>query len=119
MRTPYSHRKPVDDGCTVVVNILYDGYLINCNVGDSRSLLLKKELPDDAEWEPCFASRDHNPAELDKAFQIHRNGGRFMNNGRTIMNVEMYLQEAVQSVSKCVQPLVGTRIGRQLGWNVD
>ncbi len=31
--------KPIDDGCTLVVNILLDGYFINCNVGDSRTVV--------------------------------------------------------------------------------
>jgi serine/threonine protein phosphatase PrpC len=36
-------KKPVDDGCTLIVNIIYDGYLINVNTGDSRTVMGSKK----------------------------------------------------------------------------
>lgn len=117
--------KPADDGCTLVVNLLYDGYLVNCNVGDSRSLLLRSEQGTN-DWSTAFASIDHTPGHPAKAHQIHTNGGRYMINGAT-MDISYYMQgfnlgswngvvvhesEAYDYLSRC-------RIGRQAGWRIS
>jgi len=41
-----SLNKPIDDGCTLVVNILHKNHLINVNVGDSRTILARRIVLD-------------------------------------------------------------------------
>lgn len=36
-KPPNPQDRPHDDGSTLVINVLVDGWLINCNVGDSRT----------------------------------------------------------------------------------
>ncbi|KAJ3050772.1 hypothetical protein HK097_008232, partial [Rhizophlyctis rosea] len=35
--------KPVDDGCTLVVNVLHGGWIVNVNVGDSRTVIAMRK----------------------------------------------------------------------------
>ncbi|KAJ3345847.1 hypothetical protein HDU91_007215, partial [Kappamyces sp. JEL0680] len=51
--------KPVDDGCTMMLNIIQHGWILNCNVGDSRSVLARTS-PYEKDWLSCFSSIDHN-----------------------------------------------------------
>ena len=116
--------RPADDGCTLVLNILYDGFMVNANVGDSRSLLLSRDADVSDEdgivdntWIPEFASIDHTPAHPEKAHQIHINGGRFILNGCTasvndIINKDGISDSGSEFLSRC-------RIGRQVGWIID
>ncbi|KAI9016805.1 hypothetical protein DFJ74DRAFT_678517 [Hyaloraphidium curvatum] len=38
-------KRPADDGCTLVVNLIYRFHLLNCNVGDSRTVLARRWVP--------------------------------------------------------------------------
>ena len=141
---PYDTRlraeKPADDGCTLVLNVFYDNYLINCNVGDSRTLLLSRpttntilqhqKILDDTHsiattdhriptgWTPVFASTDHTPGLLKKALQIHTNGGRFIMNGATVY-VKSMLEKSMESNQRHIEFLSQCRIGRPLGWRIE
>ncbi|KAJ3033761.1 hypothetical protein HDV00_005836 [Rhizophlyctis rosea] len=35
--------KPVDDGCTLVVNVVHGGWIVNVNVGDSRTVIAMRK----------------------------------------------------------------------------
>jgi serine/threonine protein phosphatase PrpC len=121
----YRPSKPADDGCTIVVNILYDGFLVNCNVGDSRSVLYRSEQHAN-EWSTAFASIDHTPGHPAKAHQIHTNGGRYMINGVT-MDISCYMEGfnlqtwngQVVHESEVYDYLSRCRIGRQAGWRIS
>ncbi|KAJ3339573.1 Exosome complex component RRP43 [Gonapodya sp. JEL0774] len=118
---PPSRRKPVDDGCTLVLNVLYNGYLVNCNVGDSRTVLGRRPTTINSteharfhsEWSVCFASVDHSPAHPEKALHIHRNGGLFINDNGTRRHVKIDERR-----KKPYADLVGARILRPLDDNV-
>jgi len=82
----FKGEKPLDDGCTFIVNIIYKNMHINCNVGDSRSVLgkrenIKRSLFSHREnvWSQVFGSRDHAPELSDMAYHISQNGGIFLN----------------------------------------
>eukprot|EP00158_Paraphelidium_tribonemae_P006127 Partr_v1_DN27686_c0_g1_i4_m65158 len=110
--------RPSDDGCTLVMNLLYDGFLINVNTGDSRSLLLSKAGESEA-WTPEFASSDHTPGHPERARQIHQNGGRFIMNGTTTSITEMlHGENGFESANTC-DFLSRCRIGRPVGWRID
>ncbi|KAJ1546297.1 hypothetical protein HK405_007226 [Cladochytrium tenue] len=38
--------RPADDGCTLIATIICDGWLINLNVGDSRTVVYSRPSPD-------------------------------------------------------------------------
>ena len=125
--------KPADDGCTLVVNILYDGYLVNCNVGDSRSLMLRSTAASE-QWVPEFSSIDHTPGHPEKASMIQSNGGRYILNGTTAdvsllvqevhvewAETDMLLQQqaAVSMQTAAYSCLTRCRIGRPLNWKIS
>jgi hypothetical protein len=77
-------QKPMDDGCTMVVNLLQKNWLLNCNVGDSRSVMASY-VPHRNDWQLAFASQDHNMMHPGKVFDIHSNGGKFLDETGTMM----------------------------------
>lgn len=108
--------KPVDDGCTLVVNILYDGYLVNVNTGDSRTVLGSKKnksyfLHKKSGFQTEFSSLDQSPDHPEKAYNVAHNGGIFLNSGgipRRRPNIEPFEQRGMKTYPE----LVGTRIYR-------
>lgn len=131
-----SKSRPVDDGCTLVVNILYEKTLVNCNVGDSRTLLLRRPrvaAPASStvshsplngfsprstvdSFSTVFFSKDHNPGHPQKARQIHENGGRFLMNG-----THQFTQNLInsQGVERSCEYLSKCRIGRDESWRLS
>jgi len=110
-------KKPIDDGCTLIVNIVYDGYLINANTGDSRTILgSKKEKTHflhkkTYEFSPVFSSLDQSPDHPEKAYNVSRNGGIFLSSGgipRKRPNIEPFEKRGMVTYPE----LVGTRIYR-------
>jgi len=110
-------KKPVDDGCTLIVNIIYDGYLINANTGDSRTVLgAKKEKTHflhkkTFEFTPVFSSLDQSPDHPEKAYNVSHNGGIFLSSGgipRKRPNIEPFEKRGMVTYPE----LVGTRIYR-------
>jgi serine/threonine protein phosphatase PrpC len=69
-------KRPIDDGCTMIANVIRDGYIMNLNLGDSRTVIASL---DDAEHYLLFASTDHNMTEKHKIWDIYQRGGRFLN----------------------------------------
>lgn len=88
-----------NDGCTLIVNIFLGNWLINVNVGDSRSVLISAPEPASADSKPSpstlndigplgldsdykmdvvFASQDHKPYLEHLAREILENGGEFV-----------------------------------------
>jgi serine/threonine protein phosphatase PrpC len=109
--------KPIDDGCTLIVNIIYDGYLINVNTGDSRTVLgTKKEKSHflhkkTYEYVPVFSSLDQSPDHPEKAYNVSHNGGIFLSSGgipRKRPNIEPFEKRGMVTYPE----LVGSRIYR-------
>ncbi|KAG2199821.1 hypothetical protein INT47_009434 [Mucor saturninus] len=92
--TPEEH---VDnDGCTLILNIFLGEWLININVGDSRTVLISAPEPSgkapptsienantlgtdsDYKMDVVFASQDHKPYLEHLARHILENGGEFV-----------------------------------------
>ncbi|KAF7724868.1 hypothetical protein EC973_000581 [Apophysomyces ossiformis] len=81
-----------NDGCTLVLNIFFGDWMINVNVGDSRTILLSAPEPGptpttypiasgvdkDYLMEVVFASQDHKPYLEHLAREILENGGEFV-----------------------------------------
>ncbi|CAJ0907908.1 5411_t:CDS:2, partial [Entrophospora sp. SA101] len=68
---------PSDQGSTLVIVILYDGVVINCNLGDSMALICKTlpltttgRIP----LEIVYQSTIHSPGHPHKAYHIASNG---------------------------------------------
>jgi len=110
-------KKPVDDGCTLIVNIIYDGYLINANTGDSRTVLGSKKEKSHFlhkktfEFSPVFSSLDQSPDHPEKAYNVSHNGGIFLSSGgipRKRPNIEPFEKRGMVTYPE----LVGTRIYR-------
>jgi serine/threonine protein phosphatase PrpC len=110
-------KKPIDDGCTLIVNIVYDGYLINANTGDSRTVLGSKKERNHFlhkktfEFSPIFSSLDQSPDHPEKAYNISHNGGIFLSSGgipRKRPNIEPFEKRGMVTYPE----LVGTRIYR-------
>jgi serine/threonine protein phosphatase PrpC len=110
-------KKPVDDGCTLIVNIIYDGYLINVNTGDSRTVMgSKKEKTHflhkrTFEFSPVFSSLDQSPDHPEKAYNVSHNGGIFLSSGgipRKRPSIEPFEKRGMVTYPE----LVGTRIYR-------
>lgn len=85
------NKRPCDDGCTMVVNVLYRDWLVNCNVGDSRTILGSQLCAGaaagqaiDRPWEVDFTSVDHNISHPVKVYEIHENGGYFVYPGTSL-----------------------------------
>ncbi|KAG1057292.1 hypothetical protein G6F43_000867 [Rhizopus delemar] len=84
-----------NDGCTLILNVFLDEWLINVNVGDSRTILISAPEPTsgkpdlvetggllgmDVEYkmDVVFASQDHKPYLEHLAREILENGGEFI-----------------------------------------
>ncbi|CAO0791775.1 unnamed protein product [Mucor circinelloides] len=82
-----------NDGCTLILNLFLGEWLINVNVGDSRSVLITAPEPStplpvttpytvgvdkDYNFEVEFASQDHKPYLEHLARHILENGGEFV-----------------------------------------
>lgn len=86
-------QRPMDDGCTMICNIIQAGWILNLNVGDSRTVLAKPSLYT-KEWTACFSSEDHNMTHPGKVASIQGNGGKFLDStGTTILNVKVVSPE--------------------------
>jgi len=121
----FKGEKPLDDGCTFIVNIIYKNMHINCNVGDSRTVLGRREnikrglfSHRESVWSQVFGSRDHAPELSDMAYHISQNGGIFLN-----QNGSKRIHGAIVSPSKRgtkpYSDLVGTRIYRAVNQGIS
>ncbi|KAJ3061074.1 hypothetical protein HK102_009260, partial [Quaeritorhiza haematococci] len=54
--------RPVDDGCTFVVNVFLKGWMVNCNVGDSRTVVAAK-VPRGGQYPPAPPTAATNGGE--------------------------------------------------------
>ena len=135
-------KKPVDDGCTLILNCVYNGYVVNVNVGDSRTVLGRQprplpnqpsvlhspavslsssssstasnlSIPTKQKWTLYFSSVDHSPSHPEKALWVSKNGGIFINDNGTRRNVKID-----EKRKKPYLDLIGARILRPLDDNV-
>ncbi|KAJ3123278.1 hypothetical protein HK098_002066 [Nowakowskiella sp. JEL0407] len=100
----HPNTRPVDDGCTLIVNIIIGTCFVNLNVGDSRTVVFQRS---GADCSLIFESKDHNMSHLEKIEEIWRRGGQFINPNGTIRQIR---QNAVD--------MKGTRIYRPLSENI-
>ncbi|KAJ3338773.1 hypothetical protein HDU93_009087 [Gonapodya sp. JEL0774] len=86
---PVAPKKPADDGCTMVVNVISDGWLVNANLGDSRTVLARRRYrvstpaSDVPAFSVCFASVDHSPTHPPSVHHVVENGGIFISENGT------------------------------------
>ncbi|KAL0087847.1 hypothetical protein J3Q64DRAFT_1809114 [Phycomyces blakesleeanus] len=97
--------KTDNDGCTLILNVFFD-WLVNVNVGDSRTILISAPEPSSAPvtmdypltggvdkdylMEVVFASQDHKPYLEHLAREILENGGEFVDSVQNrIIKVEL------------------------------
>lgn len=95
----------------MVANIIHNGYLINCNTGDSRTLLCSRTDPT-APWEVAFGSTDHDTMHHERVYGILEKGGHFVTSqGRYIQvpHKSRRGEEPLPSLA-CLQ---GARVYRQ------
>ncbi|KAI8894969.1 phosphatase 2C-like domain-containing protein [Globomyces pollinis-pini] len=110
-------KKPMDDGCTMIVNIIQPGWVLNCNVGDSRTLIAKPSSYS-KKWSPVFSSIDHNMMHPDKVFDIHNNGGLFLDgSGKIVLHVNV--QHPNERGSRQYTELCNSRIFRPLSAHIS
>jgi len=109
-------KKPIDDGCTMVINMHYQDQFININLGDSRTIVGKRRSPwegdqekgsrDYHKWELFFSSVDHSPSNPTRAYRVHANGGLFTDvtgaaiNGSTILHPTLH-PASYQHLARC------------------
>ncbi|KAI9263040.1 phosphatase 2C-like domain-containing protein [Sporodiniella umbellata] len=84
-----------NDGCTLILNIFLGYWMINVNVGDSRTIVMSAPIPkenkpnsittggvlgidSDYKMDVVFASQDHKPYLAHLAREILENGGEFV-----------------------------------------
>jgi len=120
----FKGEKPLDDGCTFIVNIIYKNMHINCNVGDSRTVLgrrenIKRTIFSHREnvWSQVFGSRDHAPELSDMAYHISQNGGIFLNQNGS-KRIHGAIVPPQKRGTKPYSDLVGTRIYRAVNDNI-
>ncbi|ORX45956.1 protein serine/threonine phosphatase 2C [Piromyces finnis] len=120
----FKGEKPLDDGCTFIVNIIYKNMHINCNVGDSRTVLGKREnikrtifSHRENVWSQVFGSRDHAPELSDMAYHISQNGGIFLNQNGS-KRIHGSIVSPQKRGTKPYSDLVGTRIYRAVNDNI-
>ncbi|OBZ84389.1 hypothetical protein A0J61_07560 [Choanephora cucurbitarum] len=93
-RQQIASRKPEEhidnDGCTLILNLFLGEWLVNVNVGDSRTVLISAPEPSptpihttettnhDYKMDVVFASQDHKPYLEHLARHILENGGEFV-----------------------------------------
>jgi hypothetical protein len=97
---------------------------INCNVGDSRTVLgrrenIKRSLFSHREnvWSQVFGSRDHAPELSDMAYHISQNGGIFLNQNGS-KRIHGAIVPPQKRGTKPYSDLVGTRIYRAVNDNI-
>ena len=81
----------------MVVNILHQGYLINCNTGDSRTVLGGRSLAGamkHEKWQIIYSSTDHNTTHPEKVWHIHTHGGLFLNSNGTYVSSPIVYQDS-------------------------
>ncbi|KAL6599456.1 protein serine/threonine phosphatase 2C [Neocallimastix californiae] len=117
--------KPLDDGCTFIVNIIYKNMHINCNVGDSRTVLGRREnikrglfSHRESVWNQVFGSRDHAPELSDMAYHISQNGGIFLNQNGS-KRIHGAIVPPSKRGTKSYSDLVGTRIYRAVNEGIS
>ncbi|KAG0271295.1 Protein phosphatase 1L [Linnemannia exigua] len=81
---------PGSDGTTLIVNIFIDKWIINLNLGDSRSLLSSRDTI--GRWNVEFHSEDHTPALERLAQTIYANGGEFVTHDDKVIRFDPNLR---------------------------
>ncbi|CAG8456995.1 13483_t:CDS:2, partial [Acaulospora colombiana] len=76
----YPDPMPSDQGSTLLIVILYDGVVIICNLGDSKTAICKRvpsKTPGKVPLELAYQSTIQSPGHPSKAYHVYSNGGIF------------------------------------------
>jgi serine/threonine protein phosphatase PrpC len=90
----------VDDGCTFIINVISNGWLLNCNVGDSRTIVAQRSLHD---WKPIYSSIDHSMLHHKRINEIIQKGGKLVFNG-AVLNPNEPRQQKLLAYSRIYRP---------------
>ncbi|KAG0223039.1 hypothetical protein BGW41_005755, partial [Actinomortierella wolfii] len=82
---------PGSDGTTLIVNVFMGKWIINVNLGDSRTIVTSRD-PQLARWNVEFASEDHTPSLERLAQQIYANGGEFVTHDDKVIRFDPTLK---------------------------
>ncbi|KAG0337849.1 Protein phosphatase 1L [Podila humilis] len=77
---------PGSDGTTLIVNIFIDKWIININLGDSRTMVGRRDVA--GRWNVDFYSEDHTPSLERLAQTIYANGGEFVTHDDKIIRFD-------------------------------
>ncbi|KAG0351278.1 Protein phosphatase 1L [Podila minutissima] len=81
---------PGSDGTTLIVNIFIDKWIINVNLGDSRSMISSRDIT--GRWNVDFYSEDHTPSLERLAHTIYANGGEFVTHDDKVIRFDPNLK---------------------------
>ncbi|KAG0332570.1 Protein phosphatase 1L [Podila horticola] len=81
---------PGSDGTTLIVNIFIDKWIINVNLGDSRSMISSRDIT--GRWNVDFFSEDHTPSLERLAHTIYANGGEFVTHDDKVIRFDPNLK---------------------------
>ncbi|KAF9421213.1 Protein phosphatase 1L [Podila epigama] len=81
---------PGSDGTTLIVNIFIDKWIINVNLGDSRSMISSRDFT--GRWNVDYFSEDHTPSLERLAHTIYANGGEFVTHDDKIIKFDPNLK---------------------------
>ncbi|KAG0088605.1 Protein phosphatase 1L [Podila epicladia] len=81
---------PGSDGTTLIVNIFIDKWVINVNLGDSRSMISSRDVT--GRWNVDFYSEDHTPSLERLAHTIYANGGEFVTHDDKVIRFDPNLK---------------------------
>ncbi|KAG0092507.1 Protein phosphatase 1L [Podila epicladia] len=81
---------PGSDGTTLIVNIFIDKWIININLGDSRTMLSQRDQM--GRWNVDFYSEDHTPSLERLAQTIYANGGEFVTHDDKVIRFDPNLK---------------------------
>ncbi|KAG0267057.1 hypothetical protein DFQ27_009204 [Actinomortierella ambigua] len=82
---------PGSDGTTLIVNVFMGKWIINVNLGDSRTIVTSRDQQL-ARWNVEFASEDHTPSLERLAQQIYANGGEFVTHDDKVIRFDPLLK---------------------------
>ncbi|KAF9395822.1 Protein phosphatase 1L [Podila verticillata] len=81
---------PGSDGTTLIVNIFIDKWIINVNLGDSRSMISSRDIT--GRWNVDFFSEDHTPSLERLVHTIYANGGEFVTHDDKVIRFDPNLK---------------------------
>ncbi|KAF9128623.1 Protein phosphatase 1L [Mortierella sp. 14UC] len=107
---------PGSDGTTLIVNVFIDKWIINLNLGDSRSLLSTRDTL--GRWNVEFYSEDHTPALERLAQTIYANGGEFVTHDDKVIRFDPNLKNDKKHRQSLREARIRVRDGASNGYGI-